>query len=54
MKYEGKHRPLYVIINSFLYYYYRRIETTSSYKCTFGLEGSKSTSVTQKANAKSA
>jgi hypothetical protein len=54
MKYEGKYKQLHVVINSSLYYYYREKETTSSYKCTFGLEGNESTSVTQKANAQSA
>jgi hypothetical protein len=34
-------------MDSFLFYYYRKIEMISSYKCTFGIEG-KGTSVTQK------
>ena len=31
-----------------MHYYYEEIEMTSNYKCTFGLEGDESTSVTQK------
>jgi hypothetical protein len=31
-----------------LHYYYEETEMTSNYKCTFGLEGDKNTSVTQK------
>jgi hypothetical protein len=48
MKYEGWHKQLCIIINLFLHYYYKEIEVTSNYKCTFGLEGDESTSVTQK------
>ena len=31
-----------------MHYYYEEIEMTLNYKCTFGLEGDESTSVTQK------
>jgi hypothetical protein len=31
---------------SFLFYYYRKIEMISNYKCTFGLKEGKNTSVT--------
>jgi hypothetical protein len=48
MKYKGWRKQLYIIINSFLYYYYGRIGMISNYKCTFGLKEGKSTSVTQK------
>jgi hypothetical protein len=34
--------------NSFLFYYYGKIEMISNYKSTFGLKECKSTSVTQK------
>jgi hypothetical protein len=44
-KYEGLYRQLYIIINLFLHYYYEETEMTSDYKCTFGLEGDESTSV---------
>jgi hypothetical protein len=37
-----------------MYYYYRKVEIISNYKCTFGLKEGESTSVTQKQNAKSA
>jgi hypothetical protein len=36
------------MINSFLFYYYGKIEMISSYKCTFGLKEGKGTSMTQK------
>jgi hypothetical protein len=42
------------VINSFLFYYYGKMEMILNYKCTFGLKECKSTSMTQKANAKSA
>jgi hypothetical protein len=46
MEYNVNH---YVhIINSFLYYYYGKIEMRLNYKCTFGLKEGKNTSVTQK------
>jgi hypothetical protein len=48
MKYNGQHKQLCIIINSFLFYYYGKIEMISNYKCTFGLKEGKSTSVTQK------
>jgi hypothetical protein len=43
-----KYKHLNIIINSFLFYYYGKIEMITNYKCTFGLKGGKSTSVTQK------
>ena len=48
MRHKRQHKPLCIIINSFLYYYYRKVEIISNYKCTFGLLECKSTSVTQK------
>jgi hypothetical protein len=48
MKYKRQHEQLCIIINSFLFYYYGKIEMISSYKCTFGSKEGKSTSVTQK------
>jgi hypothetical protein len=46
MKYKRKQEQLY--INSFLFYYYGKIEMISNYKCTFGSKEDKGTSVTQK------
>jgi hypothetical protein len=43
-----KYKHLNIIINSFLFYYYGKIEMITSYKYTFGLKEGKSTSVTQK------
>jgi hypothetical protein len=37
-----------ITISSFLFYYHRKIEVISNYKCTFGLKEGKGTSVTQK------
>ena len=55
MKCKGQRKQLYIIIiNSFLYLYYGKIEITLNCKCTFGLKEGNSTSVTQKANVKSA
>ena len=48
MRHKRQHKPLCIIINSFLYYYYRKVEIISNYKCTFGLKEGESTSVTQK------
>jgi hypothetical protein len=48
VKYKEWHKQLCIIINSFLFYYYGKIEMISNYKCTFGLNEGKSTSVTQK------
>jgi hypothetical protein len=48
MKYKRQHKQLCIIINSFLLYYYGKIEMISNYKCTFGLKEGKSTGVTQK------
>ena len=48
MKYKRRHKQLYIIIKSFLYYYYGRIGMISNYKCTFGLKEGENTSVTQK------
>jgi hypothetical protein len=48
MKYKGQHERLRIITNSFLFYYYGKIEMISSYKCTFGSKEGKGTSVTQK------
>jgi hypothetical protein len=35
-------------INSFLFYYYGKIEMISNYKCTFGSKEGKNTSMMQK------
>jgi hypothetical protein len=43
-----KYKQSCIIINSFLFYYYGKIEMISNYKCTFGSKEGKSTSVTQK------
>jgi hypothetical protein len=48
MKYKRQHEQLFIITNSFLFYYHGKIEMISSYKYTFGLKEGKSTSVTQK------
>jgi hypothetical protein len=48
MRHKRLHKPLYIIINSFLCYYYRKVEIISNYKCTFGSKEGESTSVTQK------
>ena len=48
MGYKRQHEQLCIIINSFLFYHYGKIERISNYKCTFGLKEGKSTSVTQK------
>ena len=49
MKYIKEwHKRSCIIINSFLFYYYGKIEIISNYKCTFGLKEGESTSVTQK------
>jgi hypothetical protein len=48
MKCKGQREQLYIIINSFLYYYYGKIEMISNYKCTFSLKEGNSTSVMQK------
>ena len=48
MRHKRQHKPLCIIINSFLYYYYRKVEIISNYKCTFGLKEDESASVTQK------
>jgi hypothetical protein len=46
-----QHEQLY--INSFLFYYYGKIEMISNYKCTFSSKEGKGTSVMQKQNARS-
>jgi hypothetical protein len=48
MKCKKQHEYLCITINSFLFYYHRKIEMISNYKCTFGLKEGKGTSVTQK------
>jgi hypothetical protein len=48
MKCKGQRKQLYIIINSFLYYYYGKIKMISNYKCTFSLKEGNSTSVTRK------
>jgi hypothetical protein len=48
MKYKRQHEQLCIIIISFLFYYYGKIEMISNYKCTFDSKESKGTSVTQK------
>jgi hypothetical protein len=48
VKYIREHEQLCIIIISFLFYYYEKIEMISSYKCTFGSKEGKVTSVTQK------
>jgi hypothetical protein len=46
VKYKSQHKQLYNVINSSSLYYHGKIETILNYICTFGLTGSKSTSVT--------
>jgi hypothetical protein len=46
--YGIQRKQLCIIISSFLYYHYGKIEMISNYKCTFGLREGKNTSVTQK------
>jgi hypothetical protein len=49
MKYIKEwHKRSCIIINSFLFYYYGKIEIISNYKCTFGSKEGKRTGVTQK------
>ena len=48
MKHIRLHKQLYIIDNSFLFYYDREIEIVSNYKCTFSSWEGKSTSMTQK------
>jgi hypothetical protein len=40
-------QELCIIINSFLYYHYRKMEMMLNYKCTFSLKEGKSANVTQ-------
>jgi hypothetical protein len=54
MEYKRQHKQLCIIINSFLFYCYGKMEMISGYKYTFDLKEGKSTNVTQKKNAKSA
>jgi hypothetical protein len=48
MGYKRQYQQLFITINSFLFYYYGKIEIMTSYKSTFGLKEGKSTSVAQK------
>ena len=48
MRHKRQHKPLCIIVNSFLHYYYRKVEIISNYKCTFCLKEGESTSATQK------
>jgi hypothetical protein len=42
MKYKRQHKQSYNVVNSFLLYHHRKVETILNYKSTFGLiEGKK-------------